>query len=102
MVVQVDKALKMIGGTLPTPPEVREAVAAVTRSNQASPTWEEDWTVPTLIEDMDCDSTFTTEVCDTQNINTNICDICCNFDDTAGTTQLEEANLTYMSKVQAI
>ena len=47
-------------------------------------------------------SLFTTEVGDTSNTYINICCVCFNVDVTTGTTQLEEANLNYLSKVQAI
>ena len=50
----------------------------------------------------DTESAFTTEVCDKSNTYTNICSVCFNVDVTTGPTQLEEASLTYMSKVQAI
>ena len=48
------------------------------------------------------ESAFTTEVCDTSKTYTNICSVCFNADVTTGLTQLEEANLTYMSKMQTI
>ena len=63
------------------------------RSNQASPIPEEDRAVSILIDNMDYDSAFTTEVCDTQNIHTNIYNVCCNPDVATGPMQLEEANV---------
>ena len=51
---------------------------------------------------MDYDCAFHTEVCDTQNTRTHIYDEFFNVDAITGPTQLEEANLTYMTKAQAI
>ena len=51
---------------------------------------------------MDYDSAFNTEVCDTQNTSTHICDVCFNFDVITDPTQIEEASMTYMTKAQAI
>ena len=51
---------------------------------------------------MDYDSAFNTEVRDTQNTHTRICDVSLNVDVTTGPTQFEEANLTHMTKAQAI
>ena len=50
----------------------------------------------------DTEFAITAEVCDTSNTYTNLCSVCFNFDVTTGPIQLEEGNLTYMSKVQAI
>ena len=57
---------------------------------------------PTFIENMDYDSTFTTEVCDTRYTTTNIYDVCFNANITTNPSQPEEANLTYMKKAPAI
>ena len=71
----------------PTPLEVRAevpAAAAVGRTNQAAyqtaSTPEKDWTILTFIDNMDYDSEFNNQVCDTQNNHTNICDVCFNVD----------------------
>ena len=48
------------------------------------------------------ESVFTTEACYTSRTYTNIYSVCFNVDVTTGPNQLEEANLTFMSKLQAI
>ena len=57
---------------------------------------------PTFIENTDYDSAFRTEDCYSQNFRTNICDVCFNVDVITGPTQLEEANITYVTKTQAV
>ena len=97
--------------TRPASPEVRAAVtsaALAARDNQTAPQAtftteeEEDWGGPSVIENMDYDSAFNTKVCDTQNTHTHISVVCFNVDATTGPTQLEEVNLTYMTKTQDI
>ena len=78
------------------------AVAKVERFNQAIAASEPDSGETNGTANLDTESAFTTEVCDTSNIHTNMGSVCCNIDVTTGPTQLEEANLTYISKVQAI
>ena len=97
------------GGGVSTPPEIRAAVsaaAAVTRATQAasqvSSSIAEDWGVPSPPDETDHESAFTTVVLGTQNTYTNVCNVCNNVDITTGPTQLEEANMTYMRKAQAI
>ena len=63
---------------------------------------EEDSTVPTFVENMDYDSAFNTEMCDSENTYTNICDLCNNVKLTTGPTQLEESDMTLMKMAQAI
>ena len=41
-------------------------------------------------------------MCDTQSTFTNICDVCLNVEVIIGPNQLEEANITYLIKMQAI
>ena len=83
------------------------AAAAAARDNQTATqattsTEEEDFGTPTFIENMDYDSAFNTEVCDSQNTYTHICDVCNNVDITTGPSQLKDANITYTTKVKAI
>ena len=78
------------------------AAAEVAIANQSISTIEKDSGDSNGTANPDTESAFATEVCDTSNLYTNICSVCCNDYDIAGPTQLEEANLTYISKVQAI
>ena len=85
--------------------EVRAAVTAeagVARLNQSISTTETDSGDAIGSVNPDSEYVFTTEVCDTLNMYTNICNVCFNVDITTGPTKLEEADLTYMSMVQAI
>ena len=85
--------------------EVRAAVTAaaeVARLNQNISTAQTDSRGASGYANPETESGFATEVCDISNTYTNICSVCFNVDVTTGPTQLEEANLTYMSKVQAI
>ena len=96
--------------TPPASPEVRATVAAaalVAWDNQTAPqvtsTMEEvEWGAPSVIQNMEYDSDFYTEVCDVQNTRTHICDVCFNDDVITGFAQLKEANFTYITKAQAI
>ena len=96
-------------GGPPTPPEIRTAVAAaasVARENQVvsqvASTPAEDWGAPDVPDDFDHESAFTAEVVNIQNTSTHLCDVCFNVDVITGPTQLQEANMTYMTKAQAI
>ena len=84
--------------------EIRAAAAAVeeTRANQSISTIETDSGDTNGPANPNTESAFTTEVCGTSNAYTNKCSVCFNVDVTTGPTQLEEANLTYMSMIQAI
>ena len=82
------------------------AAAAVLGSNQitsqVAAISEEDWGAPSVVDNSDHESAFTTEVYDTQNTRTHICDVCFNVDVSTGPSQLEEANLAYITKAQDI
>ena len=84
--------------------EVMAAIAAtaeVARFNQTTATsgkYSEDTNNGSA--NPDTESKFTTEVCYSSNIYTNICSVCFKVDVTTCPPLLEEANLTYMLKVQ--
>ena len=79
------------------------AAAAVARENQAvsqvASTPAEDSDVP---DNFDHESVFTAEVIDTHNTYTKISDVCFNVDAMTGPSQLEEADMVYMTKAQAV
>ena len=97
--------MRIGGGVPPVTTEVMTAVAAaaaVKRSSQGSPTTEDDWGDLSLPGNLDAESAFSIEVCDIPKTNTSICCVSCNVDVITGPTKLEDANLIYMSKAQAI
>ena len=61
-----------------------------------------DWGAPDVPDDFDHESASTVEVVNTHNTYTNIYDVCFNVEVVTGPTQLEEANMAYMTKTQAI
>ena len=69
---------------------------------QVSSTPVEDWGAPRAADESHHEVAFTAEVSDIHNTYTNICDVYDNVDITTGPTQLEEANMIYMTKAQAI
>ena len=78
------------------------AAAEVTRANQTIATSQPGAGNNNGAGKPDTDSAFVSELYDKSNTYINICGVCFNVDVTTGPTQLEEANLTFMSKVQAI
>ena len=76
------------------------AAAPLARLNQATCTTEAGSGDTIGPANPDNESAFITEECDTPTTYTNICSLCCNVDVITGSTQPEEDNLAYMSKIR--